>query len=182
MGKKVLKILAVTVGVFFIIVLAQPCEFKVSRSITIHAPVAAIFTQVNDHHNWMNWSPFTKLDPDAKFSYEGPIAGEGAIIHWAGNSQMGVGTSTITESIPGKRVRFQLDFVKPMAGTDMAEFTFRPSGNATEVTWTMEGENSFIGKSMNLIMNCKKMVGEQFEQGLGNLKSLVEKRAVIPHA
>jgi hypothetical protein len=39
------------------------------------------------------------------------------------------------------------------------------------VTWTMSGKNNFIGKAIGLVMNCDKMVGTQFEQGLANLKS-----------
>jgi hypothetical protein len=176
MYKKFLKILAVAILVFVVVVIAQPNEFKVSRSITINAPASAIFAQVNDQQRWQNWSPWAKLDPDAKFTYEGPKAGVGAIAHWSGNSQVGEGTSTITESEVNKRILFKLDFVKPMKGTNSAEFTFKPSGKATEVTWTMSGENDFIGKAIGLIMNCKKMVGEQFEQGLTNLKNLVEKK------
>ena len=38
----------------------------------------------------------------------------------------------------------------------------------------MYGTNNFMGKVMGLIMNCDKMLGGQFEQGLAALKTMVE--------
>ena len=42
---------------------------------------------------------------------------------------------TVTESRPAELVRIKLDFVKPMAGTSTTEFTFKPQGNQTTVTF-----------------------------------------------
>ena len=88
---------------------------------------------------------------------------------------MGKGSSTIIESIPNERVRFQLDFVEPFAGTSFAEFSFKPDGQNTLVTWSMNGDNNFVGKAISLVIDCDKMIGEQFEQGLANLQGVVEK-------
>ena len=82
---------------------------------------------------------------------------------------------TITESQPGELVRFRLDFRKPMQATNTAEFTFRPEGGQTAVTWSMAGKNSFMGKIFGLFMDCEKMCGSQFEKGLASLKSVAEK-------
>ena len=38
----------------------------------------------------------------------------------------------------------------------------------------MFGKNNFMGKAMGLIMDCDKMLGGQFEQGLANMKSVAE--------
>lgn len=81
---------------------------------------------------------------------------------------------TITESRPSELVRFRLDFVKPFAGTNVAEFTFKPEGDQTQVTWTMTGTKNFVFKAVGLFMNCDRMVGGQFEQGLADLKSVVQ--------
>ena len=61
-----------------------------------------------------------------------------------------------------------------MEGTSDVEFTFKPEGNDTAVTWTMSGRNNFIGKAICLFMNQDKMIGGYFEKGLANLKSVVE--------
>lgn len=84
---------------------------------------------------------------------------------------------TVTESKPDERVALRLDFVKPFAGTSQTEFTFQPEAEAshTRVTWTMTGTNQFVGKAIGLIMNCDKIVGGQFEEGLANMRAAVAK-------
>jgi uncharacterized protein YndB with AHSA1/START domain len=172
MLKKILLILAVLFVAFLGLVALQPSDFRVVRSATIAAAPAAVFAQVNDMHKWQTWSPWAKLDPAAKNSFEGPPAGTGAAFAWVGNSDVGEGRMTVTESRPDKLVRFRLDFLKPMAATSTAEFTFKPDGKQTVVTWSMEGKNNFLAKAFCLFMNMDKMVGGQFEQGLANLNAV----------
>jgi hypothetical protein len=159
---------------FIIVVIGQPDDFKLSRSAKISAPPEKIFPHVNDLHKWEAWSPWAKLDPQAKNSFSSPNAGLGTSMAWEGNCKVGVGKMTITESQPAAIVRFRLDFEKPMQATNTAEFTFLPDGGGTMVTWSMAGKNSFGGKVFGLFMNCDKMVGGQFEKGLATLKSLAE--------
>ena len=84
---------------------------------------------------------------------------------------------TIVESHPNDLVKIRLEFLKPFAATNTADFTFVPAGNQTRVTWAMFGDNSFMAKAMGLIMNMDKMVGGQFEKGLADLKSIAETKA-----
>jgi len=172
--KTILIAIPVIIVGFLIIVAMQPSEFQVVRSATIAAPPDAIFPHVNELKKWEAWSPWMKLDPNAKSTYEGPPAGNGAAMSWAGNKDVGEGKMTITESRPPEFVRLHLEFYKPMAGTSESEFTFKPEGSQTAVTWSMTGKNNFIGKAMCLIMNMDKMVGGQFEKGLADLKLQVE--------
>ena len=75
MLKKILIALAAIIAVFLIVVALQPSEFKVERSATVAAQPAAVFDQVNDFHKWEAWSPWAKLDPNAKVTFEGPPRG-----------------------------------------------------------------------------------------------------------
>ena len=86
-----------------------------------------------------------------------------------GNSDIGAGSSTITESKPGELVRMRMDWKRPMEGTSTVDFTFVPKGDQTVVTWSMYGTNGFLGKAVSMFMDCDKMVGPQFEQGLAEL-------------
>jgi hypothetical protein len=81
---------------------------------------------------------------------------------------------TITESRPSELIRIKLDFTKPFEATNTTEFTFKPEGNQTTVTWSMFGTNNFIAKAFCLFMSMDKMVGGQFEKGLASMKSIVE--------
>ena len=85
---------------------------------------------------------------------------------------------TITESVENESVALKMEFEKPMVATNQAIFTFTPdSADRTTVTWSMSGKNGFIAKAFSLILNCDKMVGGKFEQGLQNLRSITEAEA-----
>jgi Polyketide cyclase / dehydrase and lipid transport len=177
MLKKILIALVVIIVVFVIVVATRPSEYRVTRSTTIAASAEVVFAQVNELKKWEAWNPWGKIDPAMKLTYEGPASGVGAVYAWVGNNEVGEGRLTITASRPNESVQCKLDFVKPMAGTSEAEFTFKPQGNQTEVTWTMTGKNNFIAKAFCMFMSMEKMIGGQFEKGLADLKSVSEAEA-----
>lgn len=171
MLKKILLFLGAIIAAILIAAAFQPADFHVSRSALISAPPAALFAEVNELARWKTWSPYEKLDPAMKRTFEGPAAGVGAVYAWDGNSQAGAGKMAIVESKPAERVVIRLDFVKPMAATSHATFTFAPEGGQTRVTWAMAGHNGYLGKLFCMFMNMDKMVGGQFEEGLATLKA-----------
>jgi uncharacterized protein YndB with AHSA1/START domain len=171
---KILVALVVVVAGLAVVIALQPSDFRVSRTATIAAPAPVVFAQVNDFHNWTAWSPWAKLDPAMKQTYEGAPAGTGAIYTWVGNHEVGEGRMTIVESRPSDLIRVELDFVKPFAGTSVAQFTFTPEGDRTAVTWTMTGEKNFVAKAIHLVMSMDRMIGGQFEQGLAAMKTVAE--------
>lgn len=166
---------AVVILIFVIVVASRPAEFSYQRSTTISAPPSAIFPHLNDLHKWQAWSPWAKKDPNAKETFDGPPTGLGSSMSWAGNNDVGEGKMTIVDSKPDESVQYRLDFIKPFAGTNLAEFTFKPEGGNTLVTWTMTGKNTFFFKAFSLFVDCDKMIGSDFEKGLADLKTLVEK-------
>ena len=171
---KILVALAVIVLGFVGVVAMRPSEYRVARTATIAAPAPAVFAQVNDFHKWDAWNPWAKLDPAMKQAYAGAPAGIGAIYTWAGNSEVGEGRMTLTESRPSDLVRIRLEFLKPFATTSTAEFSFKPEGDHTAVTWSMTGEVNFMAKVVHLFMDMDRMIGGNFEKGLAQLKSVVE--------
>ncbi|MCQ8183148.1 SRPBCC family protein [Methylomonas sp. SURF-1] len=174
MLEMILIVAAVALAAFAVMALRQPDTFSVSRTLTMAAPASAVFAQVNDLRKWNAWSPWAKLDPNARNSFEGPDAGVGAVMRWSGNNQVGQGSMTIVDSRPDSFIRFNLEFLKPFKASNVAEFSFESIGAETVVTWTMSGRNNLVGKAMSVVMNCDKMVGGQFEQGLAAIKSIVE--------
>jgi hypothetical protein len=174
MLKKILTILAFAIVTFAIIVAIQPSEFQVTRTAIMRVAPSAIFPHINNFHNWDAWSPWAKLDPNAKNTFEGPTEGVGAALSWDGNKEVGKGKMTIMESVPDNLIRIKLDFIKPFEATSTSEFKFYREDEQTVVTWTMSGKNDFIGKAIGLFMDCDKMIGGQFEKGLENLKLISE--------
>jgi polyketide cyclase/dehydrase/lipid transport protein len=171
--KILIALVVIVVGLVGVITL-QPARYRVSRSTTIAAPAPVVFAQVNDFHKWSAWSPWEKIDPAMKRTYEGPPAGVGASYAWVGTREVGEGRMTIVESRPGDLIHVKLEFVKPFAGTSVAEFSFKPDGERTLVTWSMTGDKNFIAKAIHLVMSMDRMIGDQFDKGLATMKTVAE--------
>lgn len=174
MIKIVLIVLAVALIGLLTVVALQPPDFRIARTLRMASPPQAVFNEVNDLHRWEAWSPWAKLDPDMKQTYEGPPAGAGASSAWTGNKEVGEGRMTISESRSPEFIRVQLEFLKPFKAVNQAEFTFKPEGEQTVVSWSMTGQKNFMVKAVHLFMDMDKMIGGQFEQGLAQLKAVVE--------
>ena len=168
LGKILIALVVIVVGLVAVIAL-QPARYRLSRSTAV-----VLFAQVNDFHKWTAWSPWEHIDPAMNRTYEGPPAGAGARYAWAGNREVGEGRMTIVESHPSDRIQVRLEFVKPFAGTSVAEFTFRPDGGRTLVTWSMTGDKNFIAKAIHLVMSMDRMIGDQFDKGLAAMKTVAE--------
>jgi uncharacterized protein YndB with AHSA1/START domain len=153
----------------------RPDSFEVRRAATIQAPPEKIFPLINDFHQWSAWSPWEKMDPAMKRTHTGAAAGKGAAYAWEGNSKVGQGRMEITESSPPSRIAIQLDFIKPFEGHNVAEFTLVPQNGATQVHWAMRGPSPYVARLMGIFFNMDKMIGQDFEAGLANLKAAAEK-------
>jgi hypothetical protein len=170
----VIGVFALVLIVLVVVVAMQPAEFQIERRATMSAASPAVFAQVNDFRNWDKWSPWAKLDPAMKQTYEGPSEGTGAIYTWNGNKQVGEGRMEITESRASDLILIKLQFLRPFAATNTTEFSFQSDGDKTAVTWRMTGRNTFVSKAFHLVMNMDKLVGKDFEKGLSQMKAQVE--------
>jgi uncharacterized protein YndB with AHSA1/START domain len=172
MIKKIILGLAAVIAILLVVAAMQPADFRVERSLTIAASPTALFDQVNDHKKFAAWNPWEKMDPSSKTVYSGTDSGVGAVASWKGD-KVGEGSATITESKPGELVRQRMDWKAPMEGVSTVDFTFKPEGEKTVVTWAMYGKNGFMGKLMSLFMDCESMCGPEFEKGLADLEKVV---------
>jgi hypothetical protein len=170
----VLLVLLIAVVGVLAMAATKPTHYHIERSATISAAPAAVFAHVNDFHAWEAWSPWEKIDPAMKRSFEGPPNGKDATYAWVGNDKVGEGKMTIIESQPDARVGIRLEFIKPFAETCQADFALAPEGEGTKVTWGMDGNHNYVSKVMCVFMDMDKMIGTDFEKGLGQLKSLAE--------
>jgi len=177
LGVYILIAVVAIMVILLIVVAMQAADFRYARSATIAAPPAVIFPHVNDFKKMDVWSPWLKFDPNVKITHEGPPSGNGAIESWEGNKNVGAGRMTVIESRPNELIRLKLEFFRPFAATNTGEFTFRPEGSGTTVTWAMTGKRNFMTKAMGLFMNFDKMIGGNFEKGLADLKTIAESEA-----
>lgn len=170
-----LLIVAAAVAALLIYATTRPDAFTVSRAININAAPDKIFPVLNDFNAWPTWSPYENLDPAMRRTLGAVTQGKGATYAWAGNGKVGAGNMKLTDSLPPSRVALDLNMLKPMKASNKVAFTLAPNGAQTTVTWAMQGKSPLIAKLMGLVMNMDKMVGGQFEEGLANLKRVVEK-------
>ena len=171
----VLAVIAVGVASILAFAATKPDVFTVQRSATIKAPPDRIFPLLNDFKQWGLWSPYEKIDPAMKRSYGPLTAGKGATYGWDGNKNIGSGSMEILEAPAPQKVSIKLDFTRPFEAHNIAEFTLLPAGDTTNVTWSMRGPVPFFAKIIHVFMNMDRMVGGQFDEGLGNLKAATEK-------
>jgi hypothetical protein len=173
----VLIVIAALIAAFLALAAIQPADFSLVRSAAMSAPASKPFAVVNDFHRWEEWSPWAKIDPDAKNTFTGSQSGQGAVFDWEGKKS-GAGRMTLLESVPNQRIKVDLEFSKPMKARNSVLFTFKPDGDQTVVTWEMSGTKNFMSKCFCMMMSMERMVGPQFEDGLRNMKALVERGTV----
>jgi len=179
---KILKIFGiiviVAVALLLIVGLLLPSTSHVERTISIEASPKAIFEETNNTKNLNNWSPWAKLDPETKYTFEGPEAGVGAKMSWISeHDQVGEGAQWIIESIENEKVTNQLEF-GDFEGDFKASLILEPEGDKTKVTWTYDADmgGNLIGKYFGLFMDG--MLGPFYEDGLSNLKEVAESKPV----
>ena len=168
-------VLALMLAGFLIYASRRPDTFRVARTARVNAPAETIIPLINDYRNWTLWSPYEHRDPALKRTFSGAASGRGAVYAWEGNKNVGSGRMEIVDTTPS-RIIIKLDFFKPFKASNVAEFTLEPKGGATEVTWAMHGPVPFIGKIMHLIIDCDKMVGKDFAEGLASMKTAAERQ------
>ncbi|KAF0135425.1 MAG: hypothetical protein FD152_1342 [Xanthobacteraceae bacterium] len=151
----------------------RPDAFRLERSILIAAPAERIHPLIADFRSWRSWSPWENKAPGMARTLSGAESGVGAAYAWEGNKDIGAGRMEILESSP-QRILIKLDFLRPFEAHNVAEFTLRPEGQGTQVTWAMSGPQPFIGKLMSLVFSLERMVGPDFEAGLATLKHQAE--------
>jgi uncharacterized protein YndB with AHSA1/START domain len=169
----ILLAVVAVIGIIALIAATKPDEWTIQRQEAIPGAPAKVFAYMDDLHKFNEWSPWAKLDPAIKLTYAGPASGSGANCSWEGNGKVGVGKMTITESRPNELVRYRFDFYKPLKCTNTHEFTLKPEGSQTLVTWTAKGNAPFVFKLMLVFASADRMMGDNFERGLANLKAVV---------
>lgn len=149
--------------------------YTVERSTTIQAPPDEVYAHVADFHRWEAWSPWADLDPAMTRTYTGPDSGTGAAYAWSGNKKAGQGRMEITEATAPAKVEIDLRFEKPFKSESVTAFSILPSGDGSEVTWSMTGAKTLPLRLFSIFKSMDALIGPDFEKGLASLKSTVER-------
>ena len=171
----VVGVLVAGIAVVLALAAAKPDTFSVQRTASSKAPPEKIFPLIADLRRFATWSPYETKDPTMKRFYGATTSGKGASYEWDGNKNVGKGRIAITDTAPPSKVTINLDMIDPFEAHNIVEFKLEPQGDSTNVTWAMQGKVPYLAKVVHVVFDMDKMVGNDFETGLGNLKAIAEK-------
>ncbi|MFY7970650.1 MAG: SRPBCC family protein [Flavobacteriales bacterium] len=174
---KILKKILIGLGALFLIYLMLcafgPSSLDVVRSTMMKGSQSAVFEEIGDFHKVNAWSPWYQRDTAMKHTITGEAYVVGHKMEWDSETQ-GSGIQTITEAVAPSMLRTELAF-KGWSDVSHAQFDLEQIGDSVKVSWSMEnGEVPFMFRGMMLLMNGKKMISDDYDLGLANLKKIVE--------
>lgn len=148
-----------------------PTSYTVVRDVHVEAPPHAVFAVVSRLETRPRWSAWYAREPGAATTFSGSPGEVGATMQWRG-AQIGEGRVTVTDIDPNRAVRTRLELAAPMAMTSTDTFEVVPEGMGSRVTWRNEGPLSGAHRVLGLMMD--RVLGDDYETGLANLRKLVE--------
>ncbi|MEL7490427.1 MAG: SRPBCC family protein [Pseudomonadota bacterium] len=173
----ILTLLAILILAVLVLGYLWPDKVHVERETVINAPPEKIFGLISDFVEWDKWSPWAKLDPDAKYEFSGD--GVGQRMAWSSEKrEVGSGSQEIIAMQPPRQLVTALDFGE--MGGARATFDIAAMGEASKVVWALDTNMregvptlkqpmaTFFGFFMD------KMIGKSYEEGLANLKEVAE--------
>jgi uncharacterized protein YndB with AHSA1/START domain len=175
MLKKIAIVIVVLIAAVLAYAATRPDTFRVERTATMKAPPEKIFAVLSDFRQWGSWSPWEKKDPAMKRTFGATTSGKGAKYAWEGNKDVGKGSMEIVETTPPSRLVLKLDFIEPFEGHNIVEYTLTPKGDSTTVSWVIHGPMPYFSKVISIFCSMDSMIGKDFDEGLANLKAVVEK-------
>ncbi|HEX7674857.1 MAG TPA: SRPBCC family protein [Bdellovibrio sp.] len=169
-------VIVILIIVFVIFVSTRPAHFQYERSGIINASVDKIFPYLSTFEGGHKWSPYERMDPNMKTKIIGPDGQVGTVMEFEGNRDAGSGKLEFLKITAPTEVNLKLTMIKPFPAENLIVYHLSANeGGGTKFTWSMSGDNGFLGKMMVVFIDCEKLIGGQMEQGIKNLKEVVEK-------
>jgi len=175
---KIFVVIIAIVSVAAVIALFTRDKYTLVRTIVVTKPAPLVFNYIRFNRNQRSYSKWLSLDPHTAIDFKGaPDGTPGAIMTFASNDhKAGTGEWEITNVDEGKRIDFELRFLKPFAFTANGEFrTESLSERETKVIWSYNSGMNWPMNFMLLFLDMDKVVGNDIQISLQNLKVQLEK-------
>jgi hypothetical protein len=175
-----LKIIALCIAAvvitFLVTAAITPRSYQVERSIVIQKPKAEVFEYIKQLKNQKNWSVWQAIDTTAIITYKGKDGKVGFIAGWdSQNNQVGKGEQEIKKIVDGDSIVYELRFERPFKSTSPTSMhTLAINDHETKVTWKFTGNMPYPMNIMLLVFDLENMISKDLDQGLRNLKALLE--------
>lgn len=161
----------------FIAALFVHNSYDVEREVVINQPKDKVFQYVKYLKNQNEFSKWANIDPNMTKTYQGIDGTVGFVSAWEStNEEVGTGEQEIKAIEEGKRIDFELRFIKPFEATEPAYMiTESVDNNTTKVKWGFSGHMDYPMNLMFLFMDFEQIIGDDLQTGLDNLKVIQEK-------
>lgn len=192
---KTLKIAGIVTGILvlgvFVLMFSTPSSSHVESTIIINASTASVFRQASTFKNAEAWSPLIEMDPNAKYTYEGPESGVGARVNWDG-PELGKGYLEIIEAVENTSIKNKF-VVDGSSAIFISEMFLEPVDGGTKVTWKFDSDYSqatvMSGSLQKVVERLFLPTIQQYcDEGLAELKRIVERhpdpdpKPVVPNS
>jgi uncharacterized protein YndB with AHSA1/START domain len=178
---KIVKIVLISlVGLVALLVVAavfMPKSYTIEKEVVISKPKVIVFQYLVYLQNQDDFSVWMKMDPKARKDSRGEDGTVGYVSTWDSDVEnVGQGEQEITNIVDGERIDYELRFLKPYQSVAKSYITTTATeNNETKVKWGFEGTTPF---PMNLMLPfLKASLGGQLQQGLDELKKIMEERS-----
>ena len=175
--KFVLIGVASIVVLLLIVALFTKKNYGVIREVTINKPKSVVFEYVKLLKNQENFSVWASKDPEMKKVYLGTDGTTGFVSAWESKMKdVGKGEQEIMKIVADDRIDYELRFKEPFASVSSAYITFEAvSEMQTKVKWGFTGNMKYPMNLFLLATDMEGMIGKDFQDGLNNLKGILEK-------
>lgn len=176
MLKVILLILVGIIALLLITGLFVDGKYAVEREVTINKSKQEVFDYVKYLKNQDNFSVWAKIDPVMKKEFKGEDGTVGFVSAWdSEDPKAGKGEQKIIKINEGERIDYELHFIEPFESTDFAYLkTEAVNDSVTTVKWGFNGEMKYPMNLMMLTMNMEEMLAPDLQNGLDNLKMILE--------
>lgn len=163
---------------FVVVGLFLPSKTHIERNVMINASPEDVFAAIDSFHEFNQWSPWARLDPNTHYSFEGPETGLGSKMNWTSdNPKVGSGNSEVIAYEPNKNITVAIDFGPE--GKAVYDLSLQPQNDNTNITWGFD-----VDFGLNLLARyfapfMDDIVGENYEEGLTTLKNQIEERVAL---
>ena len=174
--RKILLIIIIIVAIPLLVAIFVDGDYSLEREIAINKNSYEVFDYLKYLKNHENFTVWSSYDPNMKKSYDGTDGTVGFIYSWeSDNTNVGEGEQEIIKITPGKTIEYELRFYKPFSSTSPTYFKVEDiESYKTKVKWGFEGKMQYPLNLLLLFMNIEENLSEDFEEGLSNLKSIME--------
>ena len=164
-------------AIVLIVGLFLPTDYSVSREVTINRGKAEVFDSARMLEHQLDYSVWWKMDPKQVTTFNGEDGTVGFIAAWKSElDSVGSGEEEIVALQEGERIGFALRFKEPFESNASSEMLFAaPDSNTTKLTWNFNGDMSYPFNVTQLFISMEDMLGKDIQEGLQNMKVILEK-------